>query len=247
MKRILIMGASSGIGYAVAEALASRGVKLGLAARRIDKLQALKEKFPDSIEYAAIDINAEDAPEKMLRLIDDMDGMDIYFHVSGIGYDNPGLIPQREVEILQTNVCGFARMVSTAFNYFKTRKEGGHIVAITSVAGTKGIGPMSAYSASKKCDQTYLTALRQLAHSEHLPISITDIRPGWIQTPLLHDGEKYPLQMTLDYALPRVLKALVSKQSVVYIDWKWGMVCRAWNLLPDAIWTRINPSFAIGK
>lgn len=247
MKRILIMGASSGIGYAVAEALASRGVKLGLAARRTDKLQALKDKYPDCVTYAAIDVNSEDAPEKMLQLISDMGGMDIYFHVSGIGYDNPGLIPQREVEILQTNVCGFARMVATAFNYFRTRAEGGHIAAITSVAGTKGIGPMSAYSASKKCDQTYLTALRQLARTEKLPITITDIRPGWIETPLLHDGEKYPLQMTLDYALPRVLKTLVSKRSVEYIDWKWGAVCSVWKLLPDCIWTCINPSFAVGK
>lgn len=137
MKKMLIMGASSGIGHAVADAFASRGVKVGLAARHTTKLKELKEKYPDFVEYESIDITHADAPKKMEALIEKMGGMEIYFHVSGIGYDNPNFDPQREVEIINTNACGFARMTSAAYSYFRSRKKCGQIVALTSVAVPK--------------------------------------------------------------------------------------------------------------
>lgn len=240
MKRMVIMGASSGIGLAAARALASRGVHVGLAARRLGPLEELKRLYPENVEIAEIDVNASDAPERLRRLIDRLGGMDIYFHVAGIGYDNPDFTPQREVEILETNSVGFARMVSTAYGWFRERGKGGQIAAVTSVAGTNGIGDLSAYSASKKCAQAYLTALEQLSRSRHDNIAITDIRPGWITTPLLRADKRYPLAMTLDYALPQILQAVVERRRVAYIDWRWGLLVRAWRLIPDCLWTRMH-------
>lgn len=234
------MGASSGIGHAVAEALASRGVKVGLASRHTAALRKLKEKYPEFVEYETIDITHADAPEKMEALIEKTGGMDIYFHISGIGYDNPGLDPQREVEIINTNACGFARMTSAAYRYFRTAGRKGQIVAVTSVAGTKGIAKLSAYSASKRCASTYLTALEQLARSEKADITITDIRPGWIRTPLLHDDTEYPMEMSLDYVVPQMIRAIVRHPRVAYIDWRWGLLCTLWKMLPDCLWTRLD-------
>lgn len=240
MKTMVIMGASSGIGLATARALASRGVRLGLAARRLEPLQRLKEEFPDCVEIEQIDINSADAPERLLNLVERLGGMEIYFHVSGIGYDNPEFTPEREVEIIQTNAVGFARMISAAYGWFARRGKGGQIAAITSVAGTKGIAEFSAYSASKKCAQAYLTALRQMSHARRNGIAVTDIRPGWIKTPLLHEGESYPLEMKLDEVLPQILRAIVRRRSIAYIDWRWGLVSRLWSLLPDPLWTRLH-------
>lgn len=240
MKRILITGASSGIGHAVAEALASRGVKVGLAARNIMPLKYLKEKYPQFVEYESIDINHSDAPRKLSELIEKLGGMDIYFHVSGIGYDNPTFDPQREADIINTNACGFARMTSAAYSYFRNKKKKGQIVAVTSVAGTKGIAELSAYSASKRCAGTYLTALDQLSKKEHAGIYVTDIRPGWISTPLLHSDTEYPMEMTLDYVVPQIIRAIVKHPRVAYIDWRWGLLCSLWRLIPDSIWTRLN-------
>lgn len=245
MKKILIMGASSGIGLAVAEALASRGVKTGLAARHTTALRALKEKYPDFIEYESIDVTHNDAPKKMEELIDKLGGMDIYFHVAGIGYANKTLDPHREAEMIATNAAGFARMVSAAYGYFRDNKRKGQIVAVTSVAGTNGIGEMAAYSASKKCAQTYLVALEQLANSEKVDITFTDIRPGWIRTPLLDADKEYPMEMTLEYVVPQVIKAIVKHPRVAYIDARWGALCSAWKAIPDTIWTRMN--IAISK
>lgn len=240
MKKILIMGASSGIGMAVAEAFASRGVKVGLAARHTTSLKELKDKYPEFVEYESIDITHHDAPKKMQELIDKMGGMDIYFHVAGIGYDNPQHDPQRDVDIINTNAASFARMVSTAYNYFRDNGIKGRIAAVTSVAGTKGIAKLAAYSASKKCAQTYLVALEQLAHEEKVDITFTDIRPGWVRTPLLHEGAKYPLEMTLDYVVPQIIRAIVKHPRVAYIDWRWGGVCSLWKLIPDCLWTRLS-------
>lgn len=240
MKRVLIVGASSGIGLAVAEALASRGVKTGLAARHTTALRALKEKYPDCVEYESIDINHNDAPKKLEELIDKLGGMDIYFHVAGIGYSNPTLDPHREAEVIATNAAGFARMLSAAYGYFRDNARKGQIVAVTSVAGTNGIGEMAAYSASKKCAQTYMVALEQLARKEKVDITFTDIRPGWIRTPLLEEGQSYPMEMTVEYVVPQIIKAIVRHPRIEYIDGRWGALCAAWKAIPDAIWTRMN-------
>ena len=240
MKRILIMGASSGIGMAVAEALASRGVRIGLAARHTASLKALKDKYPDFVEYESFDITHANAPQKMKELIGKMGGMDIYFHVAGIGYANPELDPHREAEVVATNASAFARMISAAYAYFRDNGLKGRIAAVTSVAGTNGIGSMAAYSASKKCAQTYLVAMEQLTHSEKADVTFTDIRPGWIRTPLLDPDKEYPMEMTLEYVVPQVIRAIVKHPRVAYIDCRWGAVCALWKMIPDAIWTRLN-------
>lgn len=238
------MGASSGIGYALAEAFASRGVKIGVAARHTEALHELSKRFQGGIEYASIDITHKDAPEKLEELADRLGGMDLYIHLSGIGYRNPELDPELEVNILKTNVCGFARMIASAYSYMRRHGIRGQITAVTSVAGTKGIGLMPAYSASKAMDSTYLTALSQLAETEESDITITDIRPGWVTTPLLNPNHRYPMQMEPEYVVPRILKAIASKRRVAVIDWRWNMLVGLWRIIPNALWTRMSISMS---
>lgn len=227
--------------------MAARGFKVGVAARRTEALEHLKTHNPDNVEYMAIDITRSDAPERLSMLIDLIGGMDVYFHVAGIGYDNPDLELAREAEIVNTNSCGFARMVSAAYRYFRDNGARGHIAAVTSVAGTNGLAGMAAYSASKRMAQTYLVALEQLSRNEGCKITFTDIRPGWIRTPLLHDGTKYPFEMTLDYAVERIVRAIDRKNRVAVIDWRWRFLVWLWRLVPDCIWTRINAGIMTGR
>lgn len=240
MKKVVIMGASSGMGYAVAEALASRGVRVGLAARHTGRLEELKARYPECVEYMSIDVTASDAVSRLYDLVNKVGGMDIYFHVAGIGYENLTLDPEREVEIIETNAGGFARCICAAYRYFRDNGLCGQIAAITSVAGTKGIGRLSAYSSSKKFGQWYLTALEQLAHDEGAQISFTDIRPGWVATPLLPEGRKFPMEMSVEYVLPRIIKAIVRKERVAVIDWRWNLLAGAWRCIPDALWTKMR-------
>ena len=100
------------------------------------------------------------------------------------GYQNRNLEPEIELNTARTNVEGFIRMVTAAFDYFKKTKKG-HIAVISSIAGTKGLGVAPAYSATKRFQNTYIDALAQLARMQHLNIRFTDIRPGFVATDLL--------------------------------------------------------------
>lgn len=239
MKHIIIMGASSGIGLAVAEALLTADIKVGLAARRTEEFERLKSIFPDKVEFESIDISRKDAPERLLSLIDRLGGMDIYFHCSGIGKPNSELDPDAEAEVAEVNVVGFTRMMATAFRYFSETGRSGQIAAITSVAGTDGIGGMSAYSASKSYDQAYITALDQLARRRGLDISFTDIRPGWTSTPLLSQGADHPMMMSTSYVTSRVLRAIALKKRVAVVDWRWNILVGLWRMVPHSLWTRL--------
>lgn len=244
MKRVVIMGASSGMGYGVAEALASRGVKIGIAARHIESMKALKEKYPDYVEYAKIDITKKDAPAQLMDLIEELGGMDIYFHVAGEYSENLYLDPETDVKVIECNCCGFARMLSTAYRYFRSNKKKGHIAAITSVAGTRGIGRLAAYSSSKKFGQWYLDALEQMSNAEKTGITFTDIRPGWVRTPLENPDENYPMNMTVDYVVPRIIKAIVRKYRVAIVDWRWNIFTGVWRSIPQALWVKMNPTIS---
>lgn len=233
------MGASSGIGLQLAEMLASRGVRIAIAARHLQPMLELKGRYPDNVAVKSIDITRPEASVEMLQLIEALGGMDVYIHVAGIGYENLSLDPDRETAIIDTNATGFARMIDTAYRYMRSNGIKGHIAAITSVAGTNGIGRLSAYSASKRFGQTYLVALEQLARMERSGIRFTDIRPGWTDTPLLVPGLKYPMEMPAGYVATEILRAIVRRRRVAVIDWRWNLAVGLWRLVPNALWTRI--------
>lgn len=240
MKKVVIMGASGGIGLCLAEELARRGVKVGVAARRIEPLKALGKHYPGCVEYMSIDVTRRDAVERLCKLAEKIGGMDLYVHVAGIGYENPELDPETEVAIFNTNLLGLVRCVSGAYRWMREHGSKGHIAAVTSVAGTNGIGRLSAYSASKGGAQKWLVALEQLSNNTGAGITFTDIRPGWIRTPLLREGVKYPMVMDLRYAVKCILEAIVRKKRVVVIDWRWNIVAGLWRAIPNWLWTRMN-------
>lgn len=239
MKRIVIMGATSGIGLRIAEIFAKAGWLVGAAGRKENVMRKLQSDFPERIRYAQIDINDSNAPTHLRDLIGRLGGMDIYLNVAGIGYENEALATDREAATAMTNVVGFTRMIDTAFRYFRDHGKRGRIAAITSVAGTNGIGQLASYSASKKYQQTYLTALDQLARMQGLDISFTDIRPGWVRTPLLKPDRVYPMTMDLDRAVVSIVRAIIKRKRVCIVDWRWNIAVRLWSLIPDRVWERL--------
>lgn len=229
------------MGRRVAADFARLGWRVGVAARREEELKKLKESFPDRIEYATIDVTADDAVERFYNLIETLGGMDYMLYAAGCGWRNPELDDAFDRRTLEVNVLGFTRMVNAAYKYFKdtANVSRGHIAAITSVAGTKGIGISATYSASKRYQWTYLQAIDQLAHQQHVNVAITDIRPGFVDTPLI-EGHNYPMEMSLDYVAPRLEKALMRSKRVAVIDSRWAVVTALWRLVPDRFWRRIE-------
>lgn len=239
MKRIVIVGASSGIGRRMALDFAADGWKVGVAARRTDRLEEIRAKYPDLVQVESIDVSAPDAADRLRALIDRLGGMDLLLYAAGCGWYNPKLDPERELTTVAVNCDGFARIVGEAYRWFRRSGSRGRIVAISSVAGTMGLGGAPAYSATKRFDATYLQALGQLARMQKVPVSITDIRPGFIATDLLDPDTKYPALMTLDYAAPRIRRAVLHGGAVEYIDWRWHIAVALWRLIPDWLWRRL--------
>lgn len=242
MKKIIIIGASSGMGMRIATDFARAGWRVGIAARNEERLRAVKEMFPERIEYSVIDVTASDAVKKFEDLIETLDGMDILLYAAGTGWYNPELNLGKDEATIGVNVTGFTKIINAAYRYFKATANvsKGRIAAITSVAGMKGLGVSAAYSASKRYQWTYLQALDQLAHSQHVNVSITDIRPGFVDTPLLAGNRNYPMLMSVDYVAPRIEKAIIERRRVATIDSRWAIVSGLWSVIPNCLWPHLQ-------
>lgn len=233
------------MGMRIATDFARMGWRVGIAARSEEKLKEIKALYPERIEYMTIDVTAPDAVDRFNKLIELIDGMDYMLYSAGCGWNNPLLDEAFDTRTLEVNVLGFTKIVNAAYKYYKATANlhKGHIAAITSVAGTKGIGISATYSASKRYQWTYLQAIDQLAHVQHVNVAVTDIRPGFVDTPLLDGNKNYPLEMSVDYIAPRLEKAIIQAPRVKVIDSRWAVVTALWKMIPDCLWRRINLDF----
>ena len=238
-RKIIIIGATSGIGYETAKIFQQSGWIVGLAGRRIEPLEELKLRKPARTHIRSIDITSEEAEQELAILIDETGGMDVFFLCAGIGSQNLQLNPETELNTIGTNVYGFTRMMIAAYHFFEDHGQKGHIAAITSIAGTKGLGAAPAYSATKGFQNLYLDALEQLAYKQKLKISFTDIRPGFVNTDLLKNGN-YPMLMQPDKVARTIFHAITSKKRKKIIDWRYAVLVFFWRMIPTWIWKRFN-------
>ena len=239
MKKAIVVGASSGIGHEVARLLIAQGWAVGVAARRIDKLTDLQAMAPERVYTTHIDVTNEDAETSLQQLIERMEGLDLYSHAAGLGWQIPSLNADIELKTMETEAVGFTRMIGCAYRYF-TNNGGGQIACITSIAGTKGLGPAPAYSATKAMQNTYLQALEQLAACKHHNIHFTDIRPGFVDTPLLAGTHNLPMLMTTEKVARSIIKAINNRRHICVIDTRWCLLTFFWRLIPNWIWRRMR-------
>ena len=234
MKRAIVIGASSGIGFEVARLLQKQGWTLGVAARRVELLKTIGD-----VEVAQIDVTAEDATTQLRNLIQKIGGMDLFFYASGIGKQNRELKEDIELATISTNALGFTRMIGEAYRYFAAQGQG-HIAAITSIAGTKGLGPAPSYSATKAMQNVYLQALEQQANTRGLKIRFTDIRPGFVDTALLAGDFHYPMKLQPQKVAKEIISAINHHQHICVIDWRYRLLTALWRRIPRCLWRRFR-------
>ena len=237
----IVMGATSGIGYEVALALARQGWRVGVAGRREDILKKMVEETAGIVAYEVIDVTVPQATDALHRLIGKMGGMGLYFHSSGIGYQNTALDADKELRTIETNCLGMARLVGEAFRYFEQHPETeGQIAVISSIARTRGLGAAPAYSASKRFTSHYMESLCQLKRIKGLRhLHITDIRPGFVRTPLI-EGSHFPMQLDARRVAAIIVAAIRRHQSVVTINWLYRLLVFFWQLIPRWLWVRMK-------
>ena len=232
------MGATSGIGLEVARLFHQQGCMVAIAGRREDNLLRISAEL-DNCPYTQIDITDTQAPARLQQLIERLGGMDIYLHVSGTGKQNRQLHTDVELDTVETNVLGFTRMLNHAWHYFLA-KGSGHIAAVSSIAGTKGLGVAPSYSASKRYCNTYLEALAQLACMQGVDIRFTDIRPGFVNTDMLSDTFHYPMMMQPTPVAHQIVNGILNRKRVVTIDWRFRILVFFWRLIPSRLWVRLK-------
>ena len=239
-RKAVVMGATSGIGAEVVKVLTERGWLVGIAGRRTEILQQTMDDNANVVAMRRIDVTDDNAASELDALIQEMGGIDLYFHCSGIGYQNPALDMKKELATVETNVAGFNRLVGTAFHYFAGREAPGHIAVISSIARTKGLGAAPAYSASKRYVSHYMECLQQLCTIRHIRnVRLTDIRPGFVATPLIADGNGYPMQLQAPAVARKIVRGIERGRSVVTIDWRYRILVALWQLIPRCLWVRL--------
>lgn len=243
---IVIIGATSGIGRAVAEKFAKEGVRVGIAGRREERLRELQASYgAERVVYRALDVTREDAAERLVELCEEVGTPDVLLYASGIGRQNPELEEEIEIRTVRTNCEGMVRIVDRFINWVKHNpaygeKHRAHVAVISSVAGTKGMGPAPAYSATKSMQSAYLVALAQHIRMHNIPATVGDIRPGFVATEILNPEKHYPMMMTVEEAANHVTRSLVRRKRVTVFDWRYRLLVAFWRMIPRAVWERMT-------
>ncbi len=246
MKKAIIIGATSGIGRGVAEQLLREGWSVGVAGRRVELLAELQTEYgAERVAVEQMDVTSPTATEALDRLLEVLDTPDLLLYASGVGRQNPELDVEVEIRSVRTNCEGMVRVVDHFLNYVRRNpqyspRHKAHVAVITSVAGTMGMGSAPAYSATKKMQSTYLTALAQHCRMEHIPALFTDIRPGFVQTAILNPTKRYPMLMSVDEATRHILRGIEHRRRIVIFDWRFRLLVLVWRAIPRCIWERLT-------
>jgi len=236
-KSVFLTGASSGIGEALALDLAGRGAVMGLVARRKDQLDNLAsrcEAAGGTARVYALDV----ADEGALKIAADafrkeFGAIDIMIANAGIGGGNAEcreFVPSAVKQVIDTNLMGAVNAVGAVLPEMLERGSG-HVVAISSLAGFRGLPKSAAYSASKAAMTAYFESVRLDVQGRG--VAVTIIQPGFIRTPLTGGRKaKMPFLMELDDAIPHFRRAIEQKKRFTAFPWQLATLVRIARFLP---------------
>lgn len=238
MNKAIVIGATSGIGRGLAERLARQGYHVGITGRREDLLESLKATNPNAFLIEPMDVTCVDqARATFNRLVEKLGGVDLVVVNSGMGKRNNELDWAIDRQIIETNILGCTAIANAAMHVFF--KQGfGHLVGISSIAALRGSRYVPTYPASKAYLSTYLEGLRHKVKHEKLPITITDIKPGFVDTAMAQ-GDYVFWRAPVDKAAEQIYQAIVKKKKIAYITKRWRLIAWVQKYLPDFLYHRV--------
>ena len=238
-KSILITGASSGIGHALARRYAAPSVTLALGGRNRDRLEStahLCRRAGAEVTTATVDVTDAGAMETWLAAADAAVPLDLVIANAGIseGTGRSGESPEQARRIFRTNIDGVVNTVQPAITLMQPRRRG-HVAIVSSLAAYRGFPGAPAYSASKAAVRTYGEGLRGALHGDN--IGVTVICPGFIETPMTAvNPYPMPMMMTAARAAERIHRAISRDKASVAFPWPLHGVVWLLGALPAA-WT----------
>ena len=237
-KKAIVIGASSGMGRGIAELLADHGYHVAITGRRMKLLSEIRDSRPDRIIISGFDVTMlEIVPGKLEELVKELGGLDLFVISAGGGDLNETLDFDTEKKMIDLNVAAFTQLADWAYRYFRNQGYG-QLAAISSIAGLRGLRHAPAYNATKAYQLSYLEALRQKSNHLKLPITVTDIRPGFVDTPNAK-GEGRFWQASVSKASSQIYTAILAKKKVIYITKRWWLIAMVMKLVPRFIYERV--------
>lgn len=231
----VIIGASSGIGEALARELHRAGWRLGLVSRRLERLEAIRQTLVPEIVVRAVDVTQSDAAAILEEMFEELGGVDLVIISAGTGH-NATLDWELDLETVTVNVVGFIAVAQVAMRHFLQRGRG-HLVSISSIAALRG-NRAASYAASKAFQSVYLDGLRDIARQSGHPIVVTEIQPGAVDTAMLKPSRPLPPVIRwLFVASPgtaarQILRAIQNRKKHAYITRRYAVVAFILKLLP---------------
>jgi short-subunit dehydrogenase len=238
VKNAIIIGASSGIGRALAVVLSRDGYGLGVVARRTDLLAQLQAELAGPCAIRTVDVSHPEVAMPLLReLVQELGDVELFIVNAGTGSDNAALDWEPERKTIAVNVMGFAAMVNVAVAHLQVRGSG-HLVGISSIAALRGIGGAPAYAASKAFVSNYLQGVRYRFKKMKLPVVVTDVQPGFVDTPMAK-GDGLFWVASPQKAAEQIVAAIRRRKEHVYVTRRWRLIAWLMRALPDAVYARI--------
>jgi short-subunit dehydrogenase len=246
-RRAVIVGASSGIGAALARQLAREGYSLALLARREKQLKTLCDEINTqsgetrALYYVHDVIEYRDVPELLQHIVTNLGGLDLFIYNSGIqhfvGLDEFNFDADREM--LEINLVGALAWLNPVAAMFHSMKAG-QIVGISSVAGDRGRVGAPAYNTSKAGLTTYLEALRN--RLTRRGVNVLTVKPGFVDTHILQSaGAKRTFWViSPDQAAGGIWKAIKARKQTVYIPGQWGLLMLVIRHIPSFIFRKLS-------
>lgn len=231
MKKAIIIGATSGIGLALARLMLRRGYQVGVTGRRTHLLKQLRQEMGAKTYIQMLDVSRpEEAQKKFGALLQQMGGLDLLIVNAGVDPPDPSLEWAPEFATVQVNVVGFLAMVNAGVRHFLGQGSG-HLVGISSIAGIRGNGRSPVYGATKAFESHLLEGLRQRLFGSG--ISVTDIRPGFVDTDMVRDRHWTFWMASPEKAACQILDAVEKKKKAAYITKRWGLIAQLYSIIPD--------------
>jgi short-subunit dehydrogenase len=238
MKRIIIIGASSGIGRAVARLYAEEGHRVAVTGRRGDLLEELCAAYPGQVVTSAFDVRDMENHDRLDSLVAELGGMDICLISAGVGTISKDLDWEVERQTFETNVCGFTQCATWAFNHF-VRQGHGQLANISSVASLRGNSHAPAYSATKAYQSVYFEGLHMKALRMKKPVVVTDILPGFVKTRMAQ-GNGIFWQSSVEKAAAQIKSGIDRKRFRFYVTRRWALVGWLMRRLPGTLYHRLS-------
>lgn len=241
-KKVVIIGASSGIGRAVAKEFAKNYFTIGLVGRRIELLETLQREITTESSIQVIDITkTKDAIKKLHELIDQMGGMDIMIITAGaIAQFDPNQEWPSTKKLIDVDVLGYSAMVFAAIDYFEQQGHG-HLVGITSIDALRGVPQAPSYLAVKGYESLLLEGMRNRMVQKGLPIYVTEILPGWVDVEHTTYSE-IPGTFwvaSAEEVAKQIYDAVMTKQSRAFVPKRWRVFAWFFKFVPDFIFNRL--------